>query len=182
MTGSVAPAAAASSAPARRASTLSLQPKDPVQIAFHDLTYDVAVNGQPKRLLHGISGHASPGQVLAIMGSSGAGKTTLLKLLSGRQLAGVMGGRLLANGAPVERKPFRRIAAFVTQDDLMLETQRLENQFWKIEAQGPSAGEEEVEEEYILMTQNNAQVFELGSSSSSSSTSSSPDTSDHPFE
>lgn len=123
MTGSVAPAAAASSAPARRASTLSLQPKDPVQIAFHDLTYDVAVNGQPKRLLHGISGHASPGQVLAIMGSSGAGKTTLLKLLSGRQLAGVMGGRLLANGAPVERKPFRRIAAFVTQDDLMLSTQ-----------------------------------------------------------
>ena len=35
------------------------------------------------RILDGISGHARPGEVLAIMGPSGGGKTTLLDTLAG---------------------------------------------------------------------------------------------------
>jgi ABC-type glutathione transport system ATPase component len=48
----------------------------------------VTVAGGPRgapdvRILDGISGHARPGEVLAIMGPSGGGKTTLLDTLAG---------------------------------------------------------------------------------------------------
>ena len=39
------------------------------------------------RILDGISGHARPGEVLAIMGPSGGGKTTLLDTLAGACLS-----------------------------------------------------------------------------------------------
>lgn len=37
-----------------------------------------------KYILHGVSGSATPGELLAMIGPSGGGKTTLLNLLSGR--------------------------------------------------------------------------------------------------
>jgi len=37
-----------------------------------------------KTILHGITGVAKPGEILAIMGQSGAGKTSLLNILSFR--------------------------------------------------------------------------------------------------
>ena len=37
--------------------------------------------GKKKQILHGLSGYAKPGQILAIMGASGSGKTSLLNIL-----------------------------------------------------------------------------------------------------
>lgn len=37
-----------------------------------------------KYILHGVTGSAVPGELLAMIGPSGGGKTTLLNLLSGR--------------------------------------------------------------------------------------------------
>lgn len=106
-------------------STASLKAKQSVQISWKDLTYDVSVpKSGVKRIIHGVNGYASPGELTAIMGSSGAGKTTLLNCLSGRRVPGHVGGSIHANGSPLSsRNAFRKIAAFVTQDDLMLDTQ-----------------------------------------------------------
>jgi ATP-binding cassette subfamily G (WHITE) protein 1 len=108
-----------------RAQTTVLKPKQKLQLSWRSLSYEVKLRKKStKQILSGVSGHASPGEVLAIMGSSGAGKTTLLNVLSGRANRGATRGEVTVNGHAVrDRDAFRRVVAFVTQDDLMLETQ-----------------------------------------------------------
>ncbi|KAI9314016.1 P-loop containing nucleoside triphosphate hydrolase protein, partial [Zopfochytrium polystomum] len=55
------------------------------------------------------------GEMLAIMGSSGAGKTTLLNCLSGRLGTGTVSGSILYDGAPRDKRTWRRTVAFVEQ-------------------------------------------------------------------
>ncbi|KAK4356505.1 hypothetical protein RND71_025476 [Anisodus tanguticus] len=56
-------------------------------------------HGPTKKLLHGLSGHAEPGRIMAIMGPSGSGKSTLLDTLAGRLSTNVvMTGNILLNG------------------------------------------------------------------------------------
>ncbi|KAG8177287.1 hypothetical protein JTE90_029423 [Oedothorax gibbosus] len=75
-----------------------------------------------KQLLHGVSGVAKPGQLLAIMGASGAGKTTLLNVLTNKnlRLLDVM-GEVLVNGQNVGESIVNQ-SAYVQQDDLFIGT------------------------------------------------------------
>jgi len=74
-------------------------------LEWQNLTYAVKQPfKKPKRLLRKISGSASPGEILAIMGASGSGKTTLLDVLSGnygRAGRGIFVGRITFNGERV---------------------------------------------------------------------------------
>lgn len=75
-----------------------------------------------RHVLRGVSGRVASGQVLAIMGPSGCGKTTLLNMLAGRvakSRAHLAGGVVRVDG--VRRAPgsFRRLAAYVAQDDVL---------------------------------------------------------------
>uniref|UniRef100_A0A7S3YAG1 ABC transporter domain-containing protein n=1 Tax=Lotharella globosa TaxID=91324 RepID=A0A7S3YAG1_9EUKA len=77
------------------------------------------VPGQTKQILKGISGSASSGEVLAIIGASGSGKTTLLDQLAHQPLmsGGEFSGTLTVNEQPMTNKFFKAHCAYVHQDD-----------------------------------------------------------------
>lgn len=72
-----------------------------------------------RTILNGITGLASPGELLAILGPSGCGKSTLLTALAGRLPAGSYTGSVLANGHDLTKPSWRRRTGFVTQDDVL---------------------------------------------------------------
>jgi ABC-type multidrug transport system ATPase subunit/ABC-type multidrug transport system permease subunit len=72
---------------------------------------------EQRTILFPMSGHVSPGSVLAIMGPSGAGKTSLLNILA--QRVKHTGGEITMNGQAAG-KAFRALSAFVQQDDVLM--------------------------------------------------------------
>ena len=62
---------------------------------WRDVTLDIKIKGEPRRLLDGISGWVKPGTLTALMGTSGAGKTTLLDALAQRTNIGVLTGDMV---------------------------------------------------------------------------------------
>ncbi|KAF2087078.1 ATP-binding cassette transporter ABC1 [Saccharata proteae CBS 121410] len=88
---------------------------------WRDVTYDIQIKGEPRRLLDHVSGWVKPGTLTALMGVSGAGKTTLLDVLAQRTSMGVITGDMLVNGKPLDSS-FQRKTGYVQQQDLHLET------------------------------------------------------------
>ncbi|KAM5437048.1 GTPase-activating protein [Microsporum ferrugineum] len=88
---------------------------------WRNVTYDITIKGEPRRLLDNVSGWVRPGTLTALMGVSGAGKTTLLDVLAQRTTTGVITGDMLVNGKPLDSS-FQRKAGYVQQQDLHLET------------------------------------------------------------
>lgn len=77
---------------------------------------------EPKRILHKISGSVSRGQVLGLLGPSGSGKTTLLNALAAVENGrSQFAGEILLDGKQLP-KEYRRIAAYVQQDDSLYST------------------------------------------------------------
>lgn len=60
----------------------------------------IVTNGKNRKLiLHGLTGYAQPGKLLAVMGPSGCGKSTLLDALAGRLRSNIQqSGEILING------------------------------------------------------------------------------------
>ncbi|KAJ2007027.1 hypothetical protein GGI04_000986 [Coemansia thaxteri] len=100
-----------------------LQCDSDVILRWNELNYEVRLgtkgNQQQRTILHGTSGQAKTGEIIAIIGSSGAGKTTLLNALSGRIVGGRLSGQILFRGAKRHPGSFKRVTAYVQQDDLM---------------------------------------------------------------
>ncbi|KAF2149432.1 putative ABC transporter [Myriangium duriaei CBS 260.36] len=77
---------------------------------------------QPKNLLSDINGMARAGQLVALMGPSGSGKSTLLNVLAHRTAAlnaSIKAG-IYINGAPADPGTFRKISAYVEQEDALV--------------------------------------------------------------
>lgn len=78
---------------------------------------NLIVTAESKVILKNVSGSASSGDLLAIMGPTGAGKTTLLNVLAGR--TPYDSGRITLNGSPLNKIQRRRLG-YVLQDDIFL--------------------------------------------------------------
>ncbi|PYH99303.1 hypothetical protein BO71DRAFT_394369 [Aspergillus ellipticus CBS 707.79] len=88
---------------------------------WRDVSYDVDIKGETRRLLDHVSGWVKPGTLTALMGVSGAGKTTLLDVLASRTTMGVITDDMFVNGRGLDAS-FQRKTGYVQQQDLHLET------------------------------------------------------------
>ena len=89
----------------------------PVTVEWKNITLNVSTPSGPKSILRGLSGHAQPGELVAIMGPSGAGKTSLLNCLAQRSPG--FGGEVSLNGA-LWRQQFFSVLAYMPQDEMFL--------------------------------------------------------------
>ena len=96
-----------------------------VNIYWTDIFFSVETETKNVAVLKGITGHANPGELLAIMGSSGAGKTTLLNVLSDKVQKSKFvkcSGDVLANNQNINNFGFHNYIGYVTQDDILIDT------------------------------------------------------------
>ncbi|KAJ5753917.1 uncharacterized protein N7511_008070 [Penicillium nucicola] len=98
----------------------AIQPQTDV-FTWRDVSYDIEIKGEPRRLLDNVSGWVKPGTLTALMGVSGAGKTTLLDVLAHRTSMGVITGDMFVNGNGLDDS-FQRKTGYVQQQDLHLDT------------------------------------------------------------
>ncbi|KAK6916143.1 ABC transporter-like, ATP-binding domain [Dillenia turbinata] len=94
-----------------------------VYLTWEDLWVTVCdrKNQGSRPILHGLTGYARPGELLAIMGPSGCGKSTLLDALAGRLGSNTrQSGEILINGRKQELA--FGTSAYVTQDDTLTAT------------------------------------------------------------
>ena len=69
-----------------------------------------------KKILHGLSGFAKPGEMVAIMGASGSGKTSFLHILGqrlGLSPGSKMTGEIKVNDRKINTGDFGKFGAFV---------------------------------------------------------------------
>lgn len=102
----------------------------PTSLTFKDLAFSLpstarrsaigrgGSDGTPKSILEPCSGHFESGELVAIMGPSGSGKTTLMDMLAMKKTAKYE-GEVFLNGRTRDNSLFRRVAAYVGQDDTM---------------------------------------------------------------
>ncbi|CAI4051719.1 hypothetical protein SKDZ_15G2970 [Saccharomyces kudriavzevii ZP591] len=90
---------------------------------FHwrNLSYEVQIKTETRRILNNVDGWVKPGTLTALMGASGAGKTTLLDCLAERVTMGVITGDIFVNGVPRDAS-FPRSIGYCQQQDLHLKT------------------------------------------------------------
>jgi len=87
----------------------------------------VDVDGKPFRtIVEGLTGYAQPNELVGLLGPSGGGKTVLMNIFSSR-LNAPKGSEYyrnvyVNNKVPLTREVFGKVAAYVMQDDVLLET------------------------------------------------------------
>jgi ATP-binding cassette, subfamily G (WHITE), member 2, PDR len=81
----------------KQAEQVKILPSQKDVFTWRDVTLDIKIKGEPRRLLDGISGWVKPGTLTALMGTSGAGKTTLLDALAQRTNIGVLTGDMVSH-------------------------------------------------------------------------------------
>ena len=116
-------------------SFLSSKHQDDITIEWKNINYGILVkdvkNSKPfrtvyknRKIVNNVSGKAKSGELLAIMGPTGCGKTSLLNVLAARISATgssnmKLSGDITVNGYARVDSQFRKMSAYVLQDDKM---------------------------------------------------------------
>jgi ATP-binding cassette subfamily G (WHITE) protein 2 (PDR) len=95
--------------------------------SWRDVSYDIKIKKEERRILDHVDGWVKPGTLTALMGVSGAGKTTLLDVLATRVTMGVISGEMLVDGRQRDSS-FQRKTGYVQQQDLHLQTSEFHSQ------------------------------------------------------
>ncbi|KAF7803509.1 ABC transporter G family member 9-like [Senna tora] len=114
--------------PERKPREVYVKAKPPVILKFEDVLYKTKISKgeslcckkaslEEKLILNGVSGTASPGELLAILGPSGSGKTTLLTALGGRLNGAITSGSITYNDKPFS-KQVKQNMGYVAQNDV----------------------------------------------------------------
>lgn len=83
-----------------------------------------------KHLLSNSSGLATPGSVLAVLGSSGSGKSVLFNALTGKNIGNLtVTGEIMVNGKVIGRD-ISKIAAYAQQNDMFVGTLKVKEHLW----------------------------------------------------
>jgi len=107
----------------------STRQNESVVLEWENLNYSTFVKvpkqgPRRKDILTNVSGHATSGELLAIMGPTGCGKTSLMNILAARVPSGgaatqQLTGTVRVNGETRNEGKFRDISAYVLQDDFL---------------------------------------------------------------
>jgi len=119
-----------SAAAVNKLANSSLKVGEPAYLGWSNVSFTLAPrvvqrSGKDPRILKDLSGSASPGEVVALMGASGCGKTSLMNVLSGRATS--MGGHVVTanisiNGQTVKPDELGPKVAYVMQEDSLTAT------------------------------------------------------------
>jgi ABC-type multidrug transport system ATPase subunit len=90
-----------------------------VALEWESISYCIREKKELRTIIHPMSGHVDPGEMLAIMGTSGAGKSTLLDILAGRLISKNLTGHIFTNKKPVNYSTFRKQSGYVMQSDAL---------------------------------------------------------------
>lgn len=90
-----------------------------VALEWENISYCIRDKKELRTIIHPMSGHIDPGEMLAIMGTSGAGKSTLLDILAGRLISKNLTGQIFTNKKPVNYSSFRKQSGYVMQSDAL---------------------------------------------------------------
>lgn len=145
-----------------------------LQLVWEDINYSLLIKDhktskpfatkyKEKKILQNISGQVESGQLLAILGPTGCGKTSLTNILAARcpfvnPTGAKLTGSISINGEERNEDTFRKISAYVLQDDnlfahlTVLETLTLGSHFYL-----PSSTSDEIKANLV-----DAVISELG--------------------
>ncbi|KAK7423437.1 hypothetical protein QQZ08_009005 [Neonectria magnoliae] len=74
--------------------------------------------GSPRPILQNVTGSIERGSLVAVMGGSSAGKSTFVNVLMGK--TSNTGGLVSVNNIPGKMKQYKKLTAYVLQDDIVL--------------------------------------------------------------
>lgn len=108
----------------RRLSSFTGEVPKELDVSFSNLNVSAGTGENAKTILQNVSGYASPGSLLALMGATGSGKTTMLSVLSNRLDAGTKlnSPSKVRYGDYVFSKSLKRLIGFVEQDDVVIDS------------------------------------------------------------